>query len=154
DNRTQEIEQETTRRLQDQQRIKDEQQRLKDLEKDKVIGDLRRQLEDAVRKAQQGSQQIQGEVAELDLEHQLRQAFPRDEFEVVSTGQRGADIVQRVMDPHGLVGTITYEVKNTKNFMEGWIPKLREDQRAKGAELAVLVSAMLPKDITTFANRG
>jgi hypothetical protein len=147
DNRAKQIEEETTRKLQ-------EQQRLKDLEKDKVIGDLRRQLEDAIRKAQQGSQQIQGEVAELDLENQLRQAFPRDEFEVVCTGQKGADIVQRVMDPHGLVGTITYEVKNTKNFMESWIPKLREDQRAKGAELAVLVSGVLPKEITTFANRG
>ena len=58
------------------------------------------------------------------------------------------------MDAHGVVGTIIYEVKNTKAFTESWIPKLREDQRAKGAELAVLISSVLPKEIGTFANRG
>ena len=147
DARAKAIEQETARRM-------DEQHRLKDMEKDKLATDLRRQLEEATRKLQQGSQQIQGEVAELDLENQLRQAFPHDEVEVVNTGQRGADIVQKVMDVRGLVGTIIYEVKNTKSFMDSWIPKLREDQRAKGAEIAILVSCAMPKEITSFDSRG
>jgi hypothetical protein len=73
---------------------------------------------------------------------------------VVANGQKGADIVHKVMDDQGLVGTILYEVKNTKAFSEGWIQKLREDQRAKGAEIAVLMSSVLPREIGTFASRG
>jgi hypothetical protein len=147
DARAKGIEEEATRKVQ-------EQYRLKDLEKDKTIDDLRYRLEEAIRKAQQGSQQVQGEVAEADVENQLRQTFPLDEISVVANGQRGADIVHRVMDARGTVGTVIFEVKNTKAFNEGWIPKLREDQRAKGAELAVLVCSVLPKEIGTFANRG
>lgn len=132
-----------------------EQHRLKDQEKDKQLADLRHQLEDVTRKAQQGSQQLQGEVAELDLEAQLRQAFPNDEIKPISAGQRGADILQRVRDARGQVyGTILYEVKNTKTFSDAWLPKLREDQRERGAELAVLVTTVLPKDVVTFASRG
>jgi hypothetical protein len=103
-----------------------------------------------MRKLQQGSQQRQGEVAESDLEAQLRQAFPLDRFEAIATGLRGADILQRVVDQGGhLCGTIIWERKNAKNFSDTWIPKLRDDQRAARAELAVLVSTTLPRDVTT-----
>src|SRR5881396_1218593 len=105
-----------------------EQHRFKDAEKDKQLADVRHQLEEANRKAQQGSQQTQGEVAEQDLEAQLHQAFPLEKFETVATGQRGADVLQRVVDQRGQVcGTIIWERKNAKNFSETWIPKLRED---------------------------
>jgi hypothetical protein len=131
-----------------------EQHRLKDAEKDKQLADVRHQLEEAQRKAQQGSQQIQGEVAELDLESQLRQAFPQDQFEAVASGQRGADILQRVVDQRGSVaGTIIWERKNAKHFAETWLPKLREDQRANHADIAVLVPTTLPSDIRVFGQR-
>lgn len=132
-----------------------EQHRLKDAEKDKQLADVRRQLEEANRKAQQGSQQLQGEVAELDLEAQLRQTFPLDQFEAVATGQRGADVLQRVVDKRGQVcGTIIWERKNAKNFSESWVPKLREDQRDSRAELAVLVTPNVPKDVNVFGPHG
>lgn len=132
-----------------------EQHRLKDAEKDKQLADVCRQLEEANRKAQQGSQQLQGEVAELDLETQLRMAFPIDQFETVATGQRGADVLQRVVDQRGQVcGIIIWERKNAKNFSDTWAPKLREDQREARAQLAVLVTPTLPKDLSTFGQYG
>lgn len=142
------VEEETAKRVQ-------EQHRLKDAEKDKVIAELTRQLEAAVLKVQQGSQQVQGEVAELDLETQLHEAFPRDKIEPVAKGQRGADVLQHVLDPRGQAcGTITWERKNAKNFSDTWVPKLREDQRANHAEVAVLVSATLPKDVVVLGQHG
>src|SRR5207249_1974338 len=133
DARSKAVEEDAAKRVQDQHR-------LKDAEKDKLINDLKRQLEEAIRKVQQGSQQVQGEVAELDLEQQLRQGFPKDEIEPVANGQRGADVLQRVVDQHGKVcGTIMWERKNARNFSDAWVPKLREDQRASRAEIAVVV---------------
>lgn len=141
--RTRAIEEEAAKRIEDQHR-------LKDLEKDRQLEDTRHQLEDATRKLRQGSQQRQGEVAEADLEAQLRQTFPVDQFEAIATGQRGADILQRVVDQGGQVcGTIIWERKNAKSFSDNWIPKLRDDQRAARAEIAVLVSATLPKEVAT-----
>lgn len=147
DERTKTIEDETRARLA-------EHHRLKELEKDKQLADLRHQLEEATRRAQLGSQQLQGYVAESDIDLQLRRAFPQDSIDGVSTGQRGADIVQKVVNAAGgTCGAILYEVKNTKSFSEGWLPKLRDDQRSLGAEVAVLVTTTLPKDVSTFAQR-
>ncbi len=132
-----------------------DQYRLKDLEREKQLSDLRAKLEEANRKAQQGSQQLQGEVAEGDIEAQLRQAFPQDQITAVGVGQRGADILHKVVDASGkVVGSILYEVKNTKAFSDTWLPKLRDDQRTVGAEIAVLVTHSLPKEVATFAQRG
>ncbi len=148
DERAKKVEEETATRV-------TEQHRLKDLEKDKQLADLRRRLEEATRKAQEGSQQLHGEVAELDVEAHLRQAFPRDQVEVVSNGQRGADVLHRIVDGRGQVcGTVLYEVKNTKAFADPWISKLRDDQRTTGAEIAVLVSTALPKELSTFGSRS
>lgn len=128
-----------------------EEQRLKDVEKDKQLFDLRKQIDELRRKAEQGSQQTQGEAAELDLEATLRSAFPDDEILPVPKGVRGADLVQRVLSPGGKqCGTIAWEVKNTKAWSDGWLTKLRDDQRALKADLAVIVTTALPKDVKHF----
>jgi hypothetical protein len=126
-----------------------EQHRLKDLEKEKQLTDLRNQIEDLKRKAEQGSQQVQGEVAELDLEGALKGAFPDDEILPVPKGVRGADLIQQVGSPKA-GGTIVWEVKNTKAWSNAWLPKLREDQRALKADLAVIVTTALPDEVKHF----
>lgn len=122
-----------------------EQQRLREKEKDKVIDDLKRSLEDAQRRATQGSQQLQGEVQELDLEQSLRQSFPADSIEPIEKGVLGADIRQRVRSPLGRdCGSILWESKRTKAWSDGWIIKLKEDLRNDKAHLPVIVSETLP----------
>lgn len=124
---------------------------LKDAEKDKKITDLVKQLDEMKRKAEQGSQQTQGEVLELAMEGLLREAFPTDRIEEVPKGVRGGDLIQRVMTPRGLdCGTIIWEAKRAKKWQGDWLPKLRQDQREAKAELSVLVSDTLPDGITYF----
>ena|ERR1051326_4417076 len=133
------------------QKDADEQARLKIAEKDKTITDLQTKLQDALRKAEQGSQQLQGEVQELELEALLREKFPRDTIEPVPTGEHGGDVLHRVFGPSGQpCGTILWESKRTRNWSDGWLSKLREDMRAAGAEIAVVVSQVLPKDTESF----
>ncbi len=128
-----------------------DERQLKDAEKDKLINDLRIQLDDMRRKAEQGSQQLQGEVLETALEDLLRQHFPFDEITPVPKGIHGGDVVHTVRDASGTVcGIILWESKRTKSWSDGWLPKLRDDQRAAKAQLAILVSIELPKDVTTF----
>lgn len=123
---------------------------LKDREKEKVINDLKLALQAAQRKAEQGSQQTQGEVLELELEALLKKEFPEDEINEVKKGQRGADVVQTVVDKRGQAcGLILWESKNAK-WQEPWLKKLREDQREAKANLAVLVATDHPKDIGLF----
>lgn len=124
---------------------------LKDAEKDKLISDLTRQIDDLKRKSEQGSQQTQGEVLELSLEGLLRQHFPIDEITPVPKGIHGGDVVHTVRDAAGTVcGIILWESKRTKSWSDGWLQKLRDDQRAAKAQIAILVSLELPKDVTTF----
>ena len=128
----------------------DEDHKLKDLEKDKKISDLMKALDEAKRKGEQGSQQTQGEVFELELEKILRSEFPADLIREVPKGVRGADLIQVVVDKFGRTcGSIIWEVKNAK-WSDGWIPKLKEDQRIAKANISILVTANLPKDITNF----
>lgn len=125
--------------------------KLKVMEKEQTIASMQRQIEDLKRRAEQGSQQLQGEVLELELEAMLRGKFPRDTIEPVPKGEYGGDILHRVLGPLGqLCGTILWEFKRTKNWSDGWLAKLREDQRAAKAEIAVIVSQALPKDVETF----
>jgi hypothetical protein len=120
-------------------------------EKEEQITSMQRQIEDLRRKAEQGSQQLQGEVQELALEALLRQKFPRDLFEPVPKGEFGGDLIHRVVDPTGqVVGSILWEAKRTKNWSDGWLGKLREDQRAAKADVALIVSHTLPKGLQTF----
>jgi hypothetical protein len=112
---------------------------------------MQKQIEELRRKAEQGSQQLQGEVLELQLEAMLQAKFPHDRIEPVPKGEHGGDILHRVVLPSGVVcGTILWESKRTKNWSDGWLAKLREDQRTAKAEIAVVVSAVLPKGVDTF----
>ncbi len=135
---------------QDVRRKTEEEHQLKDAEKEKLIQDLKKSLEDAQKKATQGSQQSQGESLELTLETKLRQEFPNDEISEVKKGVRGADITQLVVDKlNRKCGSILWESKNAK-WSDGWIEKLKEDQRQAKADLAVLVTVNLPEGINTF----
>jgi hypothetical protein len=129
-----------------------EQHRLKDAEKERQLTEMRRQIEDLKRKAEQGSQQLQGEAGEDQLETMLRAAFPCDEIVPVSQGIRGADLHQIVVDARGArCGAILWECKNARNWSDGWIAKLKDDQRTLRADVAILVTASLPKGCTRFA---
>jgi hypothetical protein len=129
-----------------------EEQRLRLGEKEKLIGDLQRQIETLKQKAEQGSQQAQGEALELEFEEQLRSSFPTDEITPVSTGVRGADVLQRVRTESGQdCGTIIWETKRTRNWQRAWVAKLREDQREHRAEVAVLLTMALPPEVKNFA---
>jgi hypothetical protein len=124
---------------------------LKVREKEEQIASMQRQIEDLKRKAEQGSQQLQGEAQELELEALLREQFPRDQIEAVPKGEFGGDVVQRVMNSAGqCAGSMLWETKRTKNWSDGWLAKLREDQRAAKADVALMVSQALPKGLTAF----
>lgn len=128
-----------------------EEHRLKDREKDKMMNDMKQQLEDLKRKVEQGSQQLQGEVLEIEIEDLLKASFPQDNIEPVPKGMKGADILHHVHEPSGQhSGTIIWESKRRKNWSDSWIEKLKDDQRAARAEIAIIVSTTLPKDIANF----
>jgi hypothetical protein len=132
------------------QEVEDE-LRLKVSEKEEQIASMQRRIEELKRKAEQGSQQLQGEVMELELENTLRTKFPFDSIEPVAKGEFGGDVVQRVVSPSGLAcGSILWESKRTKNWSDTWLAKLRGDQRAAKAEICLLVSQALPKDVESF----
>lgn len=125
--------------------------KLKVLEKDQTIASMQQKIEELKRKAEQGSQQLQGEVQEVELEEVLRSKFPFDRIEPVPKGEFGGDVVQRVFGSNGQpAGTILWESKRTKNWSDGWLSKLREDQRTAKAEIAVLVTQALPKGVEAF----
>ncbi len=130
-----------------------EKARLERLEFEKKINDMQKALEDAQRKGKQGSQQLQGEVLELDLEEQLKSNFPQDEFLPIPKGVEGGDIWQKVIDRQGKeVGSILWETKRTKNWDKKWLPKLREDTRRVNGSDSILVSEILPNEIKSFHN--
>lgn len=120
-------------------------------EKDQIIASMQNKIEELKRKAEQGSQQLQGEVLELEFENLLRAKFPFDSIEPVPKGEFGGDLVQRVAGLSGApCGTILWETKRTKGWVKDWIPKLREDQRRAKADVSIIVSTTLPKDVQTF----
>jgi hypothetical protein len=128
-----------------------EQQDLKLKEKEKQINDLRQALEDAKRRSELGSQELQGEVLELDIQAALERQFPADRIEPVPKGMRGADIIQRVRNERlEDCGAVIWETKNTKLWQPAWLDKLKQDQRSVGAATAVLVSVALPEGIEGF----
>ena len=143
--------------LQEEEKIKqeamkkaEEEHRLKDLEKESKLQEALRQIEELKSKIQRGSQQVQGEVLEWEIESLLKREFSIDEIEEIKKGQRGADISQTVVDKLGRkCGIILWETKNAQ-WSETWIAKLKEDQRQAKADLAVLVTVNMPQDKEGF----
>lgn len=128
-----------------------EKARLKELELEKKLRDTQKALEDAQRKSKQGSQQLQGEILELDLEENLKSTFVFDEFLPVPKGIEGADIWQKVKNKHGNeAGSMLWEIKRTKAWAKSWLSKLRDDTRKANASISVLVTEILPDDIQYF----
>ncbi len=128
----------------------DEKSNLKIAELEKKLDDTEKSLIDAQKKTRQGSQQLQGEVLELDLENRLKNNFHNDEVEAVGKGISGADVIQRVKNNQGRVaGIILWETKRAK-WSPSWLPKLREDARKANASVAVLLSDELPKGVGSF----
>ncbi|WP_170018546.1 DUF2130 domain-containing protein [Campylobacter sp. RM16190] len=121
---------------------------LKFRQKDEQMEVLKKQLSEAQRRIEQGSQQLQGEVQELAIEEWLRAKFPFDTIEEVKKGANGADCMQVVNTREAQnCGKIYYESKRTKNFSNEWIEKFKADMRSSGADVGVLVSEARPKDM-------
>lgn len=121
------------------------------LQREAEISGMRRQIDELRRKAEQGSQQLQGEALERELESMLRERFPRDDIEATPVGEYGGDILQHVLTQEGLVcGKILWECKRTKSWNDRWLAKVKDDQRAAKAEIAMIVSRVLPRGIETF----
>jgi hypothetical protein len=122
---------------------------LKEAEWKKKITDAQKSNEELTRKLEQGSQQLQGEVLELEIEQMLIQTYHLDEIEPVKKGARGADVIQSVHLRSGAAcGKIVWETKRAENWSNKWISKLKEDQQLVGGDIAVLVSTVLPAGIT------
>ena len=121
---------------------------LKLAERDKVITQLNDQLKDAQRKAEQGSMQLQGEVQELAIEEWLRSKFPFDTIDEIKKGARGGDCIQIVNTREVMsCGSIYYESKRTKEWQPAWIEKFKLDMRVKGADIGVIVTEAMPKNM-------
>jgi len=134
-------------RLDARKKAEDESE-LKFSEYRKKLADTQKALVEAQRKAQQGSQQTQGEVLELDLEDLLTDTFTNDKVEPIGKGQVGADIRQTVFSPSGKTacGIILWEIKRTKRWNDEWISKLKNDLRKEGADIPVIVTTTLPEE--------
>ncbi len=147
--------------LERQKEIEDRVKKMESERSDLKIKELEKKLADQVelaetmrRKAEQGSMQLQGEVMELALEELLRAQFPFDAIVEVAKGTKGADCVQHVKNSLGQdCGKIIYESKRTKAFTNEWIEKLKTDMRAQNADIAVIVSEVLPKDMEAFGSK-
>jgi len=131
--------------------VKETEYQLRLREMEKQLEDQKRLAEEMKRKAEQGSMQLQGETQELALEDKLRSAFPFDIISEVGKGVRGADCIQTVRNNFGQeCGSIIYESKRTQNFSNDWIEKLKVDMRSQSAEIAVIVTNVMPKDMDCF----
>ena len=129
-----------------------QEQDLKLKEKEKQIDAMKHVIDDLKRKSEQGSQEMQGEVLEVDIQEALERQFPQDAIRPVPKGMTGADLIHEVRDGgFNPCGALVWEVKNTKHWQAGWLDKLKADQREAGAALAVLVSVALPDGVRGFA---
>lgn len=122
--------------------------KLKEGEWRKKIDDASKANDDLKRKLEQGSQQLQGEILELELESELAGAYPLDDIEPVKKGVNGADVLQTVRLRSGTVcGKIVWETKRAANWSNGWITKLKSDMQEAGGDIGVLVSTAFPADV-------
>ena len=119
---------------------------LKIAEKNKQIEQVKKSAEDAAKKANQGSMQIQGEVQEEAIERYLLKSFPFDQILEVKKGHLGADCLQIINEFNVQnCGKIYYESKNTKEFNSNWIPKFKKDIQSQNADIGILVTKTMPK---------
>jgi hypothetical protein len=140
------LDEERTRIREDISRKESERMGLIEAEYKKKIEDAQHVNEDLRRKLEQGSQQLQGEVLELELEQTLIHAFRHDVIEEVKKGQRGADAIQTVRTPSGQeCGKIIWEAKRAENWADKWVQKLKDDRREARADIAVLVTTAMPR---------
>jgi len=131
--------------------IRENEHNLKLRELEKQLEDQKKLANEMKRKAEQGSMQLQGEVQETALEEILRNNFPFDAITEVGKGVRGADCIQLVRNNFGQeCGKIIYESKRTENFGNDWIEKFKKDMRSTGADIAVLVTKKMPKEMDCF----
>jgi hypothetical protein len=132
----------------------EEENQLKLKEKDMLVDQLTKQVTDMQKRIEQGSMQMQGEVQELILEEILRSIFPFDTVGEVGKGVKGADVIHVVKNTLGIdCGTIIYESKRTKNFSNDWIEKLKTDLRGHKADIAIIVTETMPKDMDRFGQK-
>ena len=128
-----------------------EENMLKMREKDDKIAALTKNIGELKRKAEVGSQEAQGEALEQELQEYLERTFPYDKFEEVKKGARGADILQIVHNTSGKdCGKILWESKNTKDFQKSWVEKFKKDQQEAKADIAVIMSVVLPAGVDSF----
>lgn len=133
----------------------EEANRMKDRQHQELVTKLTEQIGDLKRQAEQGSMQLQGEVQELELRELLEGLFRHDAIDEVATGANGADVLQIVHDRIGRpCGTIAYESKRTKAFSDKWVEKLKEDMQRHKAEIGVIVTESMPKDMPTMGLRN
>lgn len=147
---------EEVRKLEEQKvHAREAEQQLKMKEMEMQLDTQKKLIDEMKRKAEQGSMQMQGEVQELLLEDLLKNAFPFDEINEVGKGAKGADCIQIIRNPFGQeCGKIIYESKRTQHFSADWIEKLRVDMRTQGADIAVIVTQAMPKDMEQFGERN
>ena len=120
---------------------------LKLREKDLILEQMNKRIDDLQAAADQKRSGLQGEVLEREIEDMLREAFPTDAIQPVKSGKRGADVIQSVRSARGDCGKLLWESKNHKHWSDSWIDKLRADQQAEKADVAIIVTAALPASI-------
>ena len=117
-------------------------------EKDAKFEKVKKEVADLKRKTEQSAPQAHGEFLEVEVEKLIRDAFEDDEIEPVKQGRKGADILQKIMDRSGRrCGSIIWEVKHTSKWESKWVDKLKTDQRKAKADIAVIVSSVIPDGI-------
>ena len=145
---TREMDSERSRIVEETSRTMSDKYAMKEEEWTKQRSDMLKQMDELRRKAEQGSQQAQGEVFELKIESVLKEVFTHDSIEPVAKGVTGGDILQVVNTKHGTrCGAILWELKRTKAFSDGWIQKLKDDQRDAKADVSVIVTSAMPKGV-------
>ncbi len=147
---------EEIRKLEEQRTsAKETEYQLRMKEMEKQLEDQKKLVDEMKRKAEQGSMQMQGEVQELLLENLLRGSFPFDVITEVSKGARGADCIQTIRNQFGQeCGKIIYESKRAQHFANDWIEKLKAEMRTQGADVAVIVTQAMPKDMNQFGEKN
>ena len=136
-------------------KLKEDELTMKMKELEKQLEDQKNLADQMKRKAEQGSMQLQGEVQELALEELLRNQFPFDTISEVGKGVKGADCIMTINNQFGHeCGKIIFESKRTENFSGDWIEKLKADMLSQKADIAVIVTKAMPKEMDQFGEKN